>query len=72
MEVHNDDNVLDIVLLSLSLLLSIINCFQCPDYSCIRSIITWNINRLCAPRYGRQRVATLDGEPNVLLGRVSV
>ena len=33
--------------------------------------LTWNINGLCAPRYGRQRVATLDGEANFLLGRVS-
>ena len=32
--------------LSLSLLLSIINCFQPPHYPCIGSIITWNINRL--------------------------
>ena len=32
--------------------------------------VTWNINGLCAPRYGRQRVATLDGEANFLLGRV--
>ena len=48
MEAHNDDNVVDInsVSLSLSLLLSIINCFQPPHYPCIGSIITWNINRL--------------------------
>ena len=35
-------------------LLFIINCFQRPHYPCIRSIITWNINGLCAPRYGRR------------------
>ena len=33
--------------------------------------VTWNVNGLCAPRYGRQRVATLDGEANFLLGRLS-
>ena len=40
----------------LSLLLSIINCFQRPQYpcECIRSIKTWNINGFCAPRYGRR------------------
>ena len=33
---------------------SIINCFQRPHYPSIRSIITWNINGLCAPRYGQR------------------
>ena len=33
--------------------------------------VTWNNNGLCALRHGRQRVATLDGEANFLLGRVS-
>ena len=42
--------------------------FQWPQYPCIYSTLEYG---LCAPRYNRQRVATLDGEANFLLGRVS-
>ena len=41
------------------------------DLNILVYTVTWNINGLCALRYGRQRVATLDGEPNFLLERVS-
>ena len=45
--------------------------FQRPHYPCILYMVSWNINGLWrAPRYGRQRLATLDGEANFLLGRV--
>ena len=41
------------------------------DLNILIHTVAWNTSGLCCLRYGRQRVATLDGGANFLLGRVS-